>query len=71
MDDDFYNEMRDASEEETDEYVRPAYTGATEPNMFEPTMDPEEAALHVNALKKAHSDLDGRRLADVSIWYGN
>ena len=71
MDEDFYNEASDTSVEENDEDVRPAYTGAFEPYMFEPTMAPEDAAIYESASKKAQSDSDGRRLADVSKWYGN
>ena len=70
MDEDFYDEMSDASVEASDEEVRPAYVGVIQPYMFEPTMTTGEAAAHETAVKKIKSVFDDRRLQNVSEWYG-
>ena len=69
MDEDYYDEMNDESVNESDEEIRPPYNGTKQPYMFEPTMAPEEAAAHEIVAKTALSEMNGRRLADVSKWY--
>ena len=69
MDEDFYDS--DLSAEDSDEDARPAYSGAIQPYMFEPMMTPEEASANETALKTVESEIGGRRLAEVSKWYGD
>jgi hypothetical protein len=45
----------------------PAYSGAIQPYMFEPTMTPDAAAAHV--VMKVKSAFNDRRFIDISTWY--